>query len=192
MKALFAAASVVALMAGAPAWAQVAMHQVTTHPHSLASQDREFMVKAGDGSLAEVQLGTLAAEKSSNPAVQEFGRWMVTDHSLANKRLTTIAQELGQPELHPTLTRQDIAVKDKLQGLSGSRFNWQYLQIMVKDHKKDVQLFRKEAQEGQKPQLKRYAQNLLPVLQQHLAEAEELSSLTGATATGSSINPHRR
>ena len=173
MKGLFAAASVVTLLAVAPACAQTA-----ATPQSLSSQDRTFLREAGAGNLAEVSLGQLAEQKSTNPAVQEFGRWMITDHSFANKLLIAIAQRLGQSE-QPTLTRQDISLKDRLQGLSGPQFDRQYLQAMVMDHRKDVQAFRQEAQNGQVQPLKSYANNMLPIIEQHLAEAEQLASMRG-------------
>jgi predicted outer membrane protein len=42
---------------------------------------------------------------------------------------------------------------------------------MVQDHEKDVAAFRKEAQSGQNPAVKGFAQAYLPVLEQHLQMA---------------------
>jgi predicted outer membrane protein len=55
MKGLSAAASVIALLTAAPAWAQTA-----TPPQNLSSQDQTFLKKAAAGNLAEVRLGQLA------------------------------------------------------------------------------------------------------------------------------------
>lgn len=197
MKGLLAAVSVVALLAAAPAWAQN-----TAHPssQSLGSQDKTFMTKAGAGNLAEAELGKLALRKAATPAVKEFGRWMMTDHTLANKRLVAIGQAIGHP-LHPMLTQPDISLKNKLEGLSGRRFDTQYMQAMVKDHKKDIKAFQMEAQDGQTTALKTYAHTMLPVLKEHLAEAEQLTggggvamSRTGlrTSGSGSSIQHYNR
>jgi len=195
MKGLFAAVSAVALLAGAPAWAQTA-----ATPRALSSQDQTFLKEAGGGNLAEVQLGRLAMQKAATPAVQEFGRWMATDHSMAGRRLAAIARFLGRPE-QPTLTPQDIALKNRLQALRGPQFDRQYIRAMVMDHRKDIQAFRREAQDGQAQPLKAYAHNMLPVLDQHLAEAEQLAGAGGvvmgaparpAATSGSSIGHYNR
>jgi putative membrane protein len=125
---------------------------------------------------------------------------MATDHTLANKRLAAIARYLGRP-FHPQLTHQDIALKNKLQGLSGRQFDTQYMQAMVRDHEKDIQAFEQEAQNGQAEPLKMYARNMLPVIREHFAEARQLAGAggvaTGAggratTGSGSSIQHYNR
>jgi putative membrane protein len=182
MKGLFAATAAVALLAGIPAWAQTA-----AAPRTLSSQDQTFLKEAGGGNLAEVQLGRLAERQATDPAVQEFGRWMATDHSMAGKRLAAIARFVGHPE-QPTLTPQDIALKNRLQALRGPQFDRQYIRAMVMDHRKDIQAFRRQAQDGRAQPLKMYARNMLPVLDQHLAEAEQLAG-TGGVATGTTARP---
>lgn len=197
MKGLLTAVSLVALLAAAPAWAQ---NMAPPNSQSLSSQDGTFMTKAGAGNLAEAELGKLAEQKAATPAVREFGRWMMTDHTLANKRLAAVGQAIGHP-LHPKLTQQDIALKNKLQGLSGRRFDTQYMQAMVKDHKKDIRAFQMEAQDGQTKEIKMYAHNMLPVLKEHLAEAEQLAGGNGVAlgttgrstaGSGSSIQHYNR
>ncbi len=193
MKGLLAAASVGALLIAAPAFAQSAF------PQSLSSQDKTFVDMAGAGNLAEAQLGQLAEQKGETPAVKEFGRWMATDHTFANDWLMGLAKEIpGIPQ--PTLTANDKTLKQKLESLNGAQFDRQYLANMVRDHEKTVGAFETEARDGQNQRIKGYAQSLLPVLRQHLAEAQELSSISGTASgvgshategSGSSMPPRR-
>lgn len=183
MKSLLTAASLIALLAAAPAWAQNTSNS-GSNSQSLSSQDKTFLTKAASGSRAEVQLGRLAERKAANPAVKEFGRWMATDHRLANKRLMAIGRTLGQP-VQPRLSQKDAALKDRLQGLSGTQFDRQYMQAMVQDHRKDIEAFQQEEQNGQARPLKAFARNMLPVLKQHLKEAQQLSSGGMAMGAGS-------
>jgi Domain of unknown function (DUF4142) len=55
------------------------------------NSDHEFAMKAASGGLAEVKLGHLAEERGMNPAVKEFGKRMVADHSKANVIMSTIS-----------------------------------------------------------------------------------------------------
>jgi putative membrane protein len=46
------------------------------------------------------------------------------------------------------------------------------MQDMVRDHCEDVNEFRRESQRGTDPELKAFAAKTLPVLEEHLKEAE--------------------
>jgi putative membrane protein len=174
MKGLLAAVSVSALLAAGPAWAQ----NTATENRALNQQDKAFIQQAGAGGLAEVELGQLAEQKGATPAIREFGRWMATDHSLANKWLTSLLQEEHE-NVQPTLTAEQLQEEQRLDGLSGAQFDRQYIDHMVQDHEKTVPLFEREAREGHSPALKAFAESLTPVLQQHLAEAKELAGAGG-------------
>jgi putative membrane protein len=175
MKQLLAAASVCVLMIAAPAWAQNSGAQTTTGGQTLSQQDRTFVEKAGSGSLAEADLGNLAVQQGATPAVREFGRWMYTDHGLvANNWLKTVMAAQGE-NFQPTLTAQDKEMRRKLETLSGRHFDHEYIQAQVADHEKTIPIFETEAKQGQNTMIKNFAQNMVPVLQQHLAEAKTLA-----------------
>lgn len=177
MKGLPAAVSVGALLAAAPAWAQ----NTATENRALTQQDRTFIHEAGAGNLAEAELGQLAEQKATTPAIKEFGRWMATDHGLANKWLAAILRD-ERESFQPTLTAEQTQLKQKLEGLSGTQFDQQYVQHMLQDHEKTVPVFEKQAKEGHNPAIKAYAQDLTPVLEQHLAEVRELAGTSGVAA----------
>src|SRR5205823_909236 len=61
----------------------------------LTGSDREFVRKAAEGGLAEVELGQLATQKASSPDVKQFGQRMVNDHTKANDELKEVAQKQG-------------------------------------------------------------------------------------------------
>jgi putative membrane protein len=187
MKGLLAAVSVIALLAAAPAWAQ----NTATGAQSLSQQDKTFIQEAGAGNLAEAELGQLAEQKGATPAVKEFGRWMYTDHGLtANKWLAAILREEHE-NFQPTLTAEQKQLKQKLEGLSGTQFDRQYVEHMVQDHEKTIPAFEKEAKEGHNPMIKAYAEDVTPVLQQHLAEVKELAGAGGVAANEGATGAER-
>ncbi len=152
----------------------------------LSSADRQFVTKAAQGGMAEVELGQLAAQKAQNPQVKEFGQKMVDDHSKANDQLKQIASQEGVT-LPTGLDAKDQALKDKLSKLSGDQFDRMYMQHMVQDHKKDVADFQKEANSGKDQQVKQFAQQTLPTLKEHLqmAQQDAHAAMKGGNSKGS-------
>ena len=114
----------------------------------LAAQDKMFLDKAASDGLAEVELGQLAQQQAVSPEVKQFGQRMVQDHEQANQKLMAAAKELGAtPPEKPSADAE--ATKRELEGMTGAKFDQEYMRAMIKDHDKAVALFQREAQEGQ-------------------------------------------
>jgi putative membrane protein len=137
----------------------------------LSSADKTFLDKAAQGGLAEVQLGQLAEQKAASPKVKQFGERMVTDHSKANQDLRQVAKQMNVT-LPAQPSAEDLATARKLRSESGANFDEAYMKDMVSDHRQDIAGFKKEAQSGQDPAVKGFAQKYVPVLEQHLSLAE--------------------
>lgn len=54
--------------------------------------------------------------------------------------------------------------------------------MMVKEHKEAVDLYQKEAKSGKTEELKSFASETLPTLQEHLKMAQDIAQKTGAAA----------
>ena len=57
-----------------------------------------------------------------------------------------------------------------------------YAQAMVKDHMNDISEFKKEVTSGTDPNLKQFASDTLPTLQDHLKQAREMARIVGTPA----------
>ncbi|HEX3738224.1 MAG TPA: DUF4142 domain-containing protein [Terriglobales bacterium] len=145
-----------------------------THPvKGIDETDKNFMKKAALGDEAEVQLGQMAQQKSSDPAVKSFGQRMIKDHSNNDDQLKAIAasQHISLPiELDP----QQKAEAARLSKLSGPQFDKAYMQAMVQEHTKDVSKFKTEAATAHDDTIKQFAAGTLPVLESHLKEAKQV------------------
>jgi len=138
----------------------------------LDKSDKKFVDEAAQVGMAEVKLGQLATEKASSEDVKKFGQMMVDDHTKANDELKAFAQK-KMVDL-PTDLGKHQKTYDKLSKLSGSDFDKEYMEAMVKDHKEDVSEFEKQAARGQDSELKAWAAKTLPTLQMHLQHAQDL------------------
>jgi putative membrane protein len=145
----------------------------------LSPSDKTFIKKAAEGGMAEVELGKLAAEKGSSEDVKKFGQRMVEDHSKANDQLKQVASSKGV-EVPADLNAKDKATKARLSKLSGEQFDKAYMSDMVKDHQQDVAEFRKESKMAKDPEVKSFASQTLPVIEDHLKEARSIAPKVGA------------
>ena len=129
-------------------------------------RDKKFLEDATQGGMSEVQMGQLASDKASNPKVKAFGQKMVTDHTMLNNELKPFADKMGV-EPPAGLDAEDQAELDKLNGLSGSAFDKEYVSYMMKDHDKDLKDFRKEVATTGNPALKAAVAKGEKVIYQH-------------------------
>ena len=169
-----------ALLALAPAFAQHQDHMDKKGSGQLSSQDQKFMMDAAKGGMMEVELGRLATQKASSADVKSFGQRMVDDHSKANTQLKSIATQKGVtlPTTLPADMKQEM---EHLSKLSGAEFDKMYMSHMLKDHKKDVSEFEKQASKGNDSSVKGFAQQTLPTLREHLTLAQSVATKVGAS-----------
>jgi putative membrane protein len=137
----------------------------------LPAPDNKFVLDAVNGGRAEVQQGQMASQKATQPAVRQFGMRMAQDHSKANDQLNRILTEQGITE--PTKTTRSTGGTESA---NGPDFDRAYMRDMIQDHKNDIAAFKKEAAEGRDPEIRNWAAQTLPVLEDHLRMAEQTQS----------------
>jgi putative membrane protein len=138
---------------------------------SLSQRDRRFIEKAVRGGMAEVELGQLAEQRAHSPKVKAFGQRMVNDHSNADKTLERIASSKGVT-IPVGLEKEAQRKYDRLEKLSGARFDREYMATMVSHHEKDISAFKKEERSAKDGDVKSFARTTLPTLEEHLTIAE--------------------
>ena len=124
--------------------------------------------------MAEVQLGQLTLQKSSNDQVKQFAQKMIDDHTKLGEQMKPVAQQIGVP-VPPSVSKKDKAVMMKLQSLSGPAYDQAYVKDMVKDHKEDLSDFQTEASSGQDQTVKDAASQGSQVISGHLQMAQQLA-----------------
>jgi putative membrane protein len=144
--------------------------------------DKRFLSQVSQGSLLNVALGKLAAEKSSNDAVKQFGQKMVADHERGIEIVKRVAARDGVP-LSPDLDSKHKERLEKLEKLSGPQFDLAYVKDQLKAHQRMVTYFQSEADNGTETAAKKLATNMLPAVQQHLQDVKELNKTLSASAS---------
>lgn len=176
MTRILTTTAVLALLAAAPAWAQIG--------GTPNQQDRDFVNEAAIGGKYEVDLGKAAEGKAGNQAVKDFGKRMVDDHTKANDKLATVAKDL-QLTVPTALDQKHKDIQDRLAKLSSEQFDHDYMAEMVKDHQEDAALLEKEIGSGANAQVKSFASETLPTIQEHLKLAQDTQAKLGPPLTSS-------
>ena len=133
----------------------------TGQDSSLSEKDKIFMKKAAKGGTMEVAMGNIAEKNAQSDDVKSFGKRMITDHSKANDALKSIASQKGV---------QLAAKERKLKWTSDK----DYMDMMVKDHEKDLAEFKEEADGGSDADVKKFADDTAKVIQEHLDRAKDI------------------
>lgn len=139
---------------------------------SQTEPDMQFAVAAAEGNMLEVQLGELAQTNATSPKVKEFGKTMMTDHTLASDELKELAAT-KKIALPAALGTEKTNLYNELRDKKGNEFDKAYIDHMIKDHEEDLKLFRDEADKGKDLEIKAWAGGKLPMLERHLQLAQE-------------------
>jgi putative membrane protein len=144
-------------------------------PASVSPAEQDFMAKAAQANVAEIDMARLALQKSQNSDVKDYAKMIEKDHNNALQELTDLMKDknVQLPNAVPTEAQQDLS---KMNGLTGGDFDREFANKMVSDHQQAIQLFRDEQASAQDPDLKKYIDNVLPKLEKHLDEAQRLQS----------------
>jgi putative membrane protein len=154
--------SVLALVFASMSFAGLAVAEESpaSKSSSVSAKDKTFMHKAAKGGMMEVAMGRLAEQNGKSDDVKSFGKRMVTDHSKANDELKSIAEKKGVK----------LPSKEPSEKWSSDKA---YIDMMVKDHEKDLAEFQDEAKNGIDPDVKKFAEDTAKVVQEHLDLAKQ-------------------
>ncbi len=140
--------------------------------------DKLFVVMAAIDNEYEIQSAQAAQQKSQNDQVKQIAQKMVDDHTKAKQQLQQVAQQL-QVQLPEQLPRMKQATLQVMNALPADQFDKHYTAHLQSQHARDVTKFNATAQLSQNDQVKQFAQQQLPVLQQHFAHVNQTAQAMG-------------
>jgi putative membrane protein len=145
-----------------------------------AMTDQQFVDFAAQTDMTEANLGQLAANAASSQEVKDYASTLVADHTTDYGQLSAAAKQasLNVPNAIDSEHNKMIA---PFQKLKGAAFDRKYGQEMVTGHTKAIEMYKKEASDGQNEAIKSYAQTALPVLEKHLSGAKDLEKAKSST-----------
>ena len=141
--------------------------------NTIIEPDSVFVKVAASSSMLEVELGNMAMQKASHQRVKDFASKMVQEHTQASQELASLAT--SKKFTMPTaMLQQHSKQVEALTNLTGTEFDRKYMDIMVEEHKEDVDEFEDAAEKATDADVKAWAAKMLPHLKMHLDTARNL------------------
>lgn len=135
-----------------------------------------FIERARASNAFEIESSRLALDKATQPALKNFARMMIDDHTRADQKLVSVARGAGQApgekvEMEPKQRRQI----ENLTAASGAEFDKLYATAQLEAHQMAVQLYQTYSETGTDERLRQFAAETLPKLQQHLEQIQKMN-----------------
>jgi predicted outer membrane protein len=148
---------------------------------AAAVDSNQFLMDAYRDGLSEIQLSRLALQKTENDQVRKFAQRMIDDHTRMNSAISQLAQSKNIT-LPNDLSADQTTQINRLTALSGEEFDRAYMAGNVTAHEKDVTAAKQQAEQGTDADVRTLADASLPILEIHLAVAEEINGLLDPSA----------
>lgn len=134
---------------------------------------------------AEVEIGTMAQTKATDPQVRQFARRLVTEHRALKTEVTAAAQRLNITPAMPS-DDEDL-VEDHQEGMRdlnakarGREFDEDFLEHQIGMHKKVLDEIEDALGRNRNPELRSLLEQARTGIRGHLTTAEELEKKFGA------------
>ncbi len=134
---------------------------------TVRENEAEFATNAADASLAEINFANLAVSTSSNNDIKAYANMMLKDHGAANDELIALAKSKNIT-LPVTMSGEHQKRRNDLAEKTGTDFDKKYVSLMEENHVKVLAFMEHEARKGTDPDLKAYANKMVPVINSHL------------------------
>ena len=142
------------------------------------ANDREFVLTASAGGLAELDAANLALRQARSEDVKKFARHVVDDHAKANEQLNQLADRKRFPVAQAADARHQQMLT-RMAALTGENFDRRFMDDQVRDHERTIARFEWAAKNAQDADLKSWADKTLPTLRDHLKAAKEVQGKVG-------------
>jgi putative membrane protein len=157
----------------------------TEVPATLNPVDFNFVGQANLGAPFQVDSGRLAETKGTSAAIRSYAHLMVTSHIPVVDALNTILHRKNVTPSNTLLQGAYGAMISTLKADHGAAFDRDYVNGQVEYQKGNAALFQQEIQNGADPDLKEFARQTLPKIEDHL---QRVLKLAGAPSGGSASN----
>lgn len=165
------AAALAASVFSLPALSQT---ETTTSSNAAPVSDSNFVRTVAVSDMFEIQASELAQTNATSPEIKSFAGRMVTDHTKTSDQLKSSVADKKGVSIPKAMDVRHKTMLTRLRAAKGANFDTLYAQQQLSAHRQAVMLFTGESQNGKDEDLKKFAADTLPTLQEHLSMAQQL------------------
>jgi putative membrane protein len=169
-------------------------------PSSVSAQQNDsitadqFLQQASISGINEVSMGNLGLKRAQDSKIKDYAQVILNDHMVINAEIKALAKikNIKLPDsmsipINSMQTRVDTALSSpsvKQADTSKNKaivadsveanFDSGYMQMMIKDHQKAIDLFTQGSQ-NKDPDIQTFCLKYLPILKRHLDDAASIS-----------------
>ncbi|MES2514872.1 MAG: DUF4142 domain-containing protein [Bacteroidota bacterium] len=134
-----------------------------------SKRDKKFVACVAQSDMMEVKLAELAQTNASHAEVKGLGKKLTDENKTS---LKSVAEKNSIP-VPAGLSKKQQKMYNKMAMLKGEKFDKHYTKCMVKSHKKLLCKFKKEAKKGGNTELKEWAKNSIPTIENHKEQSQK-------------------
>ncbi len=158
--------------------AAVAMTALFAASPAFATSTKDFVGKASQAGMFEIESSKIALERATNPEIKTFAQQMIDDHTMASAKLKeAMAADGVDMSLAPAALEEKYTEKlEDLREADAKDFDEDYMDMQKAAHRKAVKLFKDYADDGENAALKTFAASSVPTLEAHKDHAYKLEA----------------
>ena len=170
--------------------------QGTMNPQGSMSSMSSMASGAGATVLAkllgadssEIAVSQYALDRLSDPRVKQYAQMLINDHQKDQSQTKSLASQLNitptPPSTDSTATHTDNALSMLKAADKGQSFDSAFLQMQINDHQTTIDALKAAQSLVTNDQIKNHINDVLPTLQSHLTQAQDLLKNLGMSQTG--------
>jgi putative membrane protein len=151
-----------------------AVGPATADADASIRRSQDFVNAAGQAGLVEVRTSEMALQKSKNADVKAFAQKMIDEHKAAGEKLKAAASAAALAAPPETLDDFHMRrINDLVETDGDEDFDADYMALQVDAHNDAIKLFEDYSKDAATiSQIKMFADETMPTLTTHKAEAE--------------------
>jgi len=169
-------------------------------PSSASAQQNDsitadqFLQQASISGINEVSMGNLGLKRAQDSKIKDYAQVILNDHMVINAEIKALAKRKNiklpdsmsipinsmQTKVDTALSSPSVKQADTSKNKTivadsvEANFDSGYMQMMIKDHQKAIDLFTQGSQ-NKDPDIQTFCLKYLPVLKRHLDDAASIS-----------------
>jgi len=153
-------------------------------PTAGMAGDLDVVTKVHQANQKEIEMAQMALDKAESAQVKAYARKLLNDHQGADKKLMAYVEKknLDRSKVEQTATgtaaatpKADEDAHARLLSATGADFDRQFVNMMLDEHDKAIDLVKSAKDSVTDKQLRTYLAGVLPKLEQHRKMARELA-----------------